>query len=364
MPGSNYRVMKRKSYRTTMPFSNGPSGGQSYMSPTTDRSVMPFNNVPTIMDILSGNKSISDIYPHAGGDWSPGHDTEKNYRDKGDDYKRREKDLEILMKMTPGENYGEEKWRVKVPGGSRVFPSFAMAQQYKRRKEEEGQKCYVARIAQSKSEDPTNRLTVIADSLNKSFLVDSISAKSGVRETGSAFGVAPGLFVTCAHVIEPYNKLALKNVSDFGKTAILSLSQNGISRRAYLADYDLEKDLALLTSDIESTPFELGAEISVGDEVMAVGSPHGYENNISEGIVGSVDRTIYRYEGAPDYFFIDASIFPGNSGGPVVSIYTGKVLGVVTLVISSEAGISGLNACLPVSYVRSFVKKNKGVEKK
>ena len=53
----------------------------------------------------------------------------------------------------------------------------------------------------------------------------------------------------------------------------------------------------------------------VGDEIIAIGSPHGFENNVSFGQVGSVDKTIYSHNGAPMYMFVDLSVFSGNSGG-------------------------------------------------
>ena len=58
---------------------------------------------------------------------------------------------------------------------------------------------------------------------------------------------------------------------------------------------DLPMDIAILKSDAPSEVFELEKEVQVGDEIVAVGSPHGYENHVSEGIIGSLDRTVYRY---------------------------------------------------------------------
>jgi hypothetical protein len=57
---------------------------------------MPFLNVPTIQDIIEKKINIKDYNPHMQGDWAPGEDVDKNYREKGDDYKRAERDLDIL----------------------------------------------------------------------------------------------------------------------------------------------------------------------------------------------------------------------------------------------------------------------------
>jgi len=80
--------MKILSYRTTMPFDNrGPSGNPS-LSPSTNKSVMPFNNAPTIRDILDNRVNISDIYPGTRGNWADGEDVDKVYKDEGNDFRQ------------------------------------------------------------------------------------------------------------------------------------------------------------------------------------------------------------------------------------------------------------------------------------
>ena len=114
-------------------------------------------------------------------------------------------------------------------------------------------------------------------------------------------------------------------------------------------------DIALLKCDIDVEPFNIDTKISVGEDIIAIGSPHGYENNVSTGTIGSLDRKLYTYDGAPDYMFIDLSIFPGNSGGPVIKVDNGSVVGMVTLIVTSEGGY-GLNAALSSSYIEKFIK--------
>ncbi|GAG42207.1 unnamed protein product, partial [marine sediment metagenome] len=155
--------MKILAYRTTMPFDNRGPNGNPVLSPPTQKSVMPSNNVPTIRDLLDGRIKITDVYPHGGGDWSPGHDTSKNYREKGDDYKRKERDETILKDLMKNRGALPETWRVRVDKGSLSFISFPLAQKYMREKGIPYR--YLSRVAQT--QDKKNKVSTIADTINK-----------------------------------------------------------------------------------------------------------------------------------------------------------------------------------------------------
>ena len=349
--------MKIVSYRTTMPFNNSGPSGNTVLSPPTSKSVMPFNNVPTIRDILDNRVKMTDVLPHAGGDWSPGQDTEKSYREKGDDYKREVRDEEIVRKMMDRNTkdlQDTQRWRLKVPGGSKTYMSFEKALQDLREKGLPFR--YLSRVAQN-IDDESQKLDVISKAINKTFMVESIDVNKGVNETGSAFCVSPNLFLTCAHVVKSYDKNINQDANEFASSVSVSLVKNGQAYRAEVVDIDPKLDVALLRCDIEVEPFEIDEEVMVGMDIIVIGSPHGYENNVSTGTVGSLERKIYSYEGAPLYSFIDLSVFPGNSGGPVIKESDGKVIGIVTLIVSEEGGY-GLNASLPSSYINEFLRKN------
>ena len=342
--------MRIKSYRTTTPFDNRGDGA---LSPPTQKSVMPFNNVPTITDILNGTPYAPDI--HSRGDWAPGEDVDKSYRDKGDDYKRKERDAEILTKMQQEVALLEPpgKWKVKVPGGSRTFLSLESVQKYI--KENRVPFSYVTRMAQVTNNTPVDRVALVSDSLSKCFMVESLNPKEGLKETGSAFCVAPNLFITCAHVVKKYDKTKLVDDKTFATDIIVNMVHSGSSYRASVVAVNPQWDIALLRSDIDISPFEIDTNINVGEGVIAIGSPHGFENNVTDGIVSSVDRLIFSYKDAPKYFFVDLMVFPGNSGGPIIQESTGKVIGMVSMIISATGGY-GLNVGLPGNYIEEFLK--------
>jgi len=346
--------MKIIAYRTTMPFQNRSKGrdDQASISPLTNKSVLPTNNVPSIQDILDGEVSISDIYPGTRGNWAPGKDVGKSYKETGDEYKRKERDLGILRKMLQPKEKQGELWKVKVDGGSLSFSLFSIAEKYMR--ENNIPYKYLARVAQVQK---PNSVDVASDAIDRTFMVESLDLNQGVKETGSAFCIYPKYFLTCAHVIKKYNKNQPQDLFYFQNGTSIYIIHNGKRVKAELRAIDSQLDLALIVADVDAEPFKLDLSQEVGEDILTVGSPHGYENNVSKGVLGSLNRSIYSYSGAPTYMFVDLSVFPGNSGGPVIKETNGRVIGMITLIVSASGG-AGLNAALPSDYIVDFCKKN------
>lgn len=318
------------------------------LTPPSNRSVIPTNNVHTIQDVLDGRKYV---LPGSGGNWGTGEDLPSSYKDEGSDYKRKERDAEILWKMTAPKDGSEEKWKVKVPGGARTFPSFQMVQDFQEKMRQKGVPIqWVSRVAQS-----SNRVQVISSSLKKTFKVESIDKFKGVKETGSCFNVSPYHFVTCAHVISKNSNLMDDfELEDYSERFDIHLIQNGKKVPASVVAINNSWDVAIIKSDILVDNFDLDvASMQIGDEILTIGSPHGFENNSSFGHVGSIGKDIFAHQNAPKMFFIDAPVFQGNSGGPIVKIENGEVLGMLTSIVAKE-GEYGLNVGLPSSYIKNF----------
>jgi len=340
---------QKKAYRTTMPEILYPGTG---LSPTTNKSVMPFNNVHTIWDVLTGKKYK---LPGAGGDWGEGEDAQPgSYKDSGDLYKRRERDLDILRNLSNNAPNRKEVWKLKVKGGFKEFPSLESAQRYRRKMQDKG--IFVSWISRTAQKAPVN---YVDQALEKTFLVNSQNFETNMEETGSAFCVAPGYFMTCAHVIKSYNKNTESSLdfSKYADTIRVLITVDGKKIEAEVIAFDGAKDLAILKADVPSEPFVFDPNISIGEEVFAVGSPHGFENNVTFGHVSSTDREIYFHDGAPLYMFVDLSILPGNSGGPIVNKHTGQVVGVVTAIVGEGESV-GLNSGILASYAIDFCKSN------
>jgi len=354
--------MKIKIARTFMPFDlHVTEDGQTALSPPTNRSVLPTNNVHTIQDIVFDGRKY--VLPGGGGDWSDGEEAQPgSYKTKGSEYKQREQYLDQLRKHKDDnvENslvgatwFVPERWEVIMEGGTVTKPSLALAIEYKEKVKTKGiDKVYISKAAMRE------KVEVVSEALSKTFLVESIDIAQGIEETGSAFCVAPNTFLTCAHVVQKYDKSNISSVKKFGAGRNIKLVQDGKFYNATVGAYNLEWDIAVLKADIDVESFEINPSIFVGEDIVAVGSPLGFENNVSEGMVGSLGREVYNYSGSPEYMFIDAAIHPGNSGGAIVKQEDGSVVGLVTLIVSNE-GVYGLNAALPSSYMLDFLKKNK-----
>lgn len=359
------KITLLKEARTFLPEIMAPGTG---LSPATERSVLPTANVITIQDILNGKQYK---LPGAGGDWSSGEDTQKDYNVESDDYKRQERDIELIQKMLNHQGeHKEELWEVRVPGGKKTFVSQNAANEYKQKLEQKGlpvkwvtRKKMAQVEAQIEKDTGNDKVELVAEALKKTFMVESINMQEGMKLNGSAFCVAPNYFLTCAHVVKKYNKNLQKKLDsdEISATIQLSLIQLGQKYPAKLITIDAINDIAIIscdTSSLKIIPFTLNSEILVGEDVLAVGSPHGYENNTSFGTVGSLGRKIYGYEGAPEYMFIDAAAFNGNSGGPIIKQSDGSVIGMLTAIVSAN-GDYGLNAGLPAEILRNFCIMNK-----
>jgi putative serine protease PepD len=167
--------------------------------------------------------------------------------------------------------------------------------------------------------------------------------------TGTGFVVdGKGHIVTAAHVVD-------------GASSITVTFQDGTTRTAKLLGKDNATDVAVLSVDpagLTLHPLELGssASLQVGDAVAAIGDPFTYQRSLSTGVVSGLDRTI----SAPNGFTVahaiqtDASLNPGNSGGPVLDS-SGKVVGIVDQIAtngSSETS-SGVGFAVPIDLVKS-----------
>ncbi len=169
------------------------------------------------------------------------------------------------------------------------------------------------------------------------------------RGTGSGFIIdSSGYIVTNNHVIE-------------GADAIIVTLSDKKEQKATLIGRDPKTDLALLKIEYpgDLTPLPMGdsGALSVGEWVVAIGSPFGLEQTVTAGIVSAKGRVI----GAgpyDDFIQTDASINPGNSGGPLINM-KGEVIGINTAII---AGGQGIGFAIPINLAQGIVEqlKNNG----
>jgi serine protease Do len=162
------------------------------------------------------------------------------------------------------------------------------------------------------------------------------------RSLGSGVIVdASGIALTNAHVVE-------------NATNIEIVTLDGSKHKAKVIGLDKKTDLAVLKLDDGKGTFphaRLGDSdrISVGDWVIAVGSPFGLQATVTAGIISAKARQIGQGP-FDDFLQTDAAINPGNSGGPLVNMQ-GEVIGINTAIV---AGGSGIGFAIPSNMARKI----------
>lgn len=135
---------------------------------------------------------------------------------------------------------------------------------------------------------------------------------------------------------------------------------------AEVVDADESLDLALLKigNNESFVPAILGnaGRLEVGDWVLCMGSPFGFEHTVTCGIVSALNRSLV-IEGRAYNGMIqtDAVINLGNSGGPLIDIY-GRVVGVGTAIYAPEGTCIGLGFAIPINRVRAFFTRVTGAQ--
>ena len=157
------------------------------------------------------------------------------------------------------------------------------------------------------------------------------------QSLGSGFIISSdGYVISNNHVIRDADEI------------IVSLSD----RRAFKAEVvgsDDRSDVALLKIDAKDLPVVKLAEgynLKVGEWVLAIGSPFGFDHSVTAGIVSAKGRSLPRENYVP-FIQTDVAINPGNSGGPLFNL-DGQVVGVNSQIFSRTGGFMGLSFAIPI----------------
>ena len=155
---------------------------------------------------------------------------------------------------------------------------------------------------------------------------------------GSGFIISEdGYILTNAHVVAEFDDVNVR------------LADSKREFKAKVVGLDKRSDVALLKVDAEGLPTaKLGdsSKLEPGDWVAAIGSPFGFANTITAGIVSAKGRSL------PDEMYVpfiqtDVAVNPGNSGGPLLNLQ-GEVIGVNSLIYSGTGGYMGVSFAIPI----------------
>ena len=128
---------------------------------------------------------------------------------------------------------------------------------------------------------------------------------------------------------------------------------------AELVGRDERKDLALVQFEAETDALPIARlgdsdTLHVGDWVLAIGSPFGFQSTVTAGIVSALDRRGGPQGNISDFIQTDASINQGNSGGALVNL-EGEVIGINTWITSSTGQSVGLGFAIPINNARRSI---------
>jgi len=179
------------------------------------------------------------------------------------------------------------------------------------------------------------------------------------RASGSGVIVDPeGYIVTNAHVVVGAQQLRVEIPTVSDGHSILATSSRTVTGR--IVGIDLETDLAVIKIDERNLPvlaFADSDELRAGQIVLAFGSPLGFHNSVSLGVISAVARQL-EPESPMIYVQTDASINPGSSGGPLVDLQ-GRLVGINTLIATEAGGHEGLGFAAPSNIVRTVYEQIK-----
>ena len=164
--------------------------------------------------------------------------------------------------------------------------------------------------------------------------------------SGSGFVIArDGYLITNSHVVKDADEIIVRL---FDRREL----------PAKLVGSDERSDIAVLKVDAQDlSAVKLGdsSDLRVGEWVLAIGSPFGFERSVTAGIVSAIGRSLPNENYIP-FIQTDVAINPGNSGGPLFNL-DGEVVGVNSQIYSRTGGFMGLSFAVPINVTQDVYRQ-------
>ena len=164
------------------------------------------------------------------------------------------------------------------------------------------------------------------------------ASDSPSESLGSGFIVSSdGYILTNAHVVDGADVVTVKTTDKR-------------EYRAKVVGADKQSDVAVLKIDAKNRPVvKIGDPngSKVGQWVVAIGSPYGFDNTVTSGIISAKSRALPNENYTP-FIQTDVPVNPGNSGGPLFNLQ-GEVIGINSMIYSQTGGFQGLSFAIPIN---------------
>jgi serine protease Do len=166
------------------------------------------------------------------------------------------------------------------------------------------------------------------------------------RSLGSGFVISnDGYILTNAHVVDAADEITVR-LTDKREF------------KAKVVGVDKRTDVAVLKIDATSLPVVVigdPSRLRVGEWVIAIGSPFGFDNTVTAGIVSAKGRSLPQENFVP-FIQTDVAINPGNSGGPLFNL-KGEVVGINSMIFSRTGGFMGVSFAIPIDVAVDVAKQ-------
>jgi S1-C subfamily serine protease len=199
------------------------------------------------------------------------------------------------------------------------------------------------RIYESVNEGVVN---ISTETLRLNWFLEPVPSEGG---TGSGSIIdTRGYVLTNYHVVQDAYKVFV-NLHD------------GSQFQGEVIGKDPENDLAVVKFDpagknLRTIPFGISDNLRIGQKVLAIGNPFGYDRTLTTGVISGVGRPMKTSTNLiiNDMIQTDASINPGNSGGPLLNS-RGEMIGINTMIFSPSGGSIGIGFSVPVDTAKKVV---------
>lgn len=190
--------------------------------------------------------------------------------------------------------------------------------------------------------DEDSTISQIYEKLTPAIVLIEADLKEGLSSGTGCIIDSKGLILTSSHVIA-------------GAPSIqITISTGEVFKGEVVSVMGKDNDLALIKIDAKKPlpVLELGdsEKVKVGQKVLAIGNPFGFNGTLTTGIVSRIDYTKNKIQ-------TDAAINPGNSGGPIINIH-GEVIGISQSIYNPDNNISniGIGFAVPINEAKNFIK--------